>query len=56
MPNEVAEWAYKAWGDMRHWRVSDSEELPQWEDQTEEIKKMWRTTIAETLVNGARNG
>lgn len=54
MPREQAEWAYRAWGDMRHWRVSDTEIIPQWADQTEVIKEMWRNTIKETLVRGSR--
>ena len=52
MGKEIAEWAYIAWGDMRHWRVSESEIIPQWKDQDNAIKEMWRNTIRETLVKG----
>jgi hypothetical protein len=53
MPEEIAEWAYNAWGDMRHWRVSQAEPLPQWCEQTEEIKTLWRATVKATLMKGA---
>ena len=52
MPKEPAQWAYDAWGDMRHWRVSNVEMLPQWCEQSEDIKNLWRNTVANTLVRG----
>lgn len=50
MAKERAEWVYKAFGDARHWRDELGQPLLEWQNQPEEIKRLWRAAVDSTLL------